>query len=495
MSTHIVLADYADSTRSFRAGEDVDASQVPLAELVRGGLAVIATSSTARVARDAYRIQALSNANASLVAMMAAAGVFGGGGSGGGLGVGEFIHADFGTQDEAQGRYVGTQGWIDLMAKLATIQFGAAPVVRLAYQGTPFVVPVAGMPATGWDFRGGSVASFFGATGAVVLDCPAGVKLDNLFSFGGETLGQETVVIKIAPPPGTGVLEFTALPPDAPWIHVIGGGSFVDHSTDTGAYMRGDDTDRSCVMVTAGAMQNSALSPPLSGPLVELGATDDAVSVQWGNGGLPTGWLAGGGPGSDLLNFYDDGAHPDTDNLAVWCPQFTGGGNITPLSWTLAKWAAYDDAVISPPLGATNAQGAIDVLKVALAARAPSEQNTYAPIVTPITPALLAAVAVGTFSWTRIGDLVRVTGILTVTPPLLSGDNQIDIDLPVATASAVGLVGQCSGSTLPNGNTDVMTATGPIRAAGGLARLYFSLAFANAPTAFTMSVDFSYVVS
>jgi len=285
-----------------------------------------------------------------------------GGGASAVLGVGEFVFADFGTQDEAQGRYTS---WTDLMAKLATIQFGAAPVVRCAFTTGPFTVPLAGMPANGWDFRGGHVSSFFGATGVVVLDCPPGVKLDNLFSFGGETLGQGTVVIKIAPPPGTGVLEFTALPPGAAWIHVIGGGSFVDHSTDTGAYMRGDNTGRSCVMVTAEAMQNAELSFPLSGPLVELGATDGAVGVQWGNGGLPTGWLAGGGPGSDLLNFYDDGANPDTDNLAVWCPGFTGGGVVTSLSWTLAKWAAYDDAAISPPLGATNAQAAIDVLKLA----------------------------------------------------------------------------------------------------------------------------------
>lgn len=440
MSTHIVLADYADATRSFRAGEDIDASQVDLPELVRGGLAVIATSSTARVARDAYRIQALSNANASLVAMLAAAGVFGGGGSGGGLGVGEFIHADFGTQDESQGRYVGVQGWVDLLAKLATLQIGAAPVVRLAYTTGPFSVPAAGMPVGGWDLRGGWVTSFFGATGAVVLALPAGVKLDNVFGIGGRVgIGEGAVILKISPPAGTGVLEFTALPPGAPWIFTIGGGSFVEHIDDVGALMRGDDSGRTVVLVTSWAQQNSGFGPSLSGPLVEIGITDSAAGVQYGNGGLPDGWLAGGGPSSSLLLIHDDAPNPLTDDVQVWIPAFTGGAGVFPLSYTNGRFVSYDDTQATPGTGAATVQRAFDALKGRL------------------FDDFLSLTGVGSTGWT-IGTNGAGSGVFAVNPT--PGDGSHPGVVRLATGSNVGGRGMLSRGvtrhTIPTGSADVL---------------------------------------
>ena len=356
MTRYVVLADYQDSQRFLRAGEVIDDTQVPLAELVRGGLAAIVASDKVLATVAAYNLQARGNPGADLAANLLSAGQVGGGG-----GIGEFVFADFGTQDEAQGRYTS---WTDLMAKLATLQVGAAPTVRLALTTGPFTVPSAGMPPSGWDFRGGWLTSFYGATGAVVLDVPDGVMFDNLFGIGGQFLGSGAVVLQIHPSAGTQVLNFSGLPLGAAFIHVIGGGSAVDHSTDPGAYMKGPDANTTMVLVSAYSQQGTGLTPPLSGPLLELGATDGAVGAQFGFGGLPDGWLVGGGPTSPLLNIHDASANPLTSNVPVWVPGFTGGGGVTVFSFTGAQFVNYDDVAVSPPLGATNVQAALDALKV-----------------------------------------------------------------------------------------------------------------------------------
>lgn len=276
-------------------------------------------------------------------------------------GSGELIFADFGTQDEAQGRYTS---WTDLMAKLATIQFGASPVVRLALTTGPFTVPLAGMPVNGWDLRGGSFTSFYGASGSVVLDCPPGVMFDNLFGIGGASLGEGSVLLKIAPPAGTQVLNFSALPLGAAYIFVIGGGSAIDHSTDVGAFMKGPDASTTMVLVSAGSQQNTGLLPPLSGPLLEIGATDGAVGGQLLFGGLPDGWLVGGGLGSTLLNIYDINANTATNDIASWCPGFTGGGGVIPFTFGKSLLLSYDDAAVPPAIGVADVQAALDFFKV-----------------------------------------------------------------------------------------------------------------------------------
>lgn len=264
-----------------------------------------------------------------------------GGGGGGGMGVGEFIFADFGTQDESQGRYTS---WTDLMAKLATLQIGASPLIRLAFTTGPFTVPLVGMPPLGWDFRGGWITSFYGASGAVVLNCPPGVMFDNLFGIGGQSLGNGAVVMQIAPPAGTQVLNFSALPPGSAYIFVIGSGSAIDHSIDVGTLMKGPDANTTMVLVSSASQQNTGLAPPLSGPLLEIGATDGAVGAQLLFGGLPDGWLVGGGPGSSLLNIYDLNANALTNDIATWCPGFTGGGGVVPFTFGKASLVGYTAA-------------------------------------------------------------------------------------------------------------------------------------------------------
>lgn len=253
----------------------------------------------------------------------------------------ELVLADFGTQDVTQGRYTN---WYDLMAKLATLQFGASPKVRLALQTGPFTVPSAGMPPTGWDFRGGNLTSFYSASGSQVLNVPAGVKLDNLFGMGGAALGDGSVILKIDPPAGTNVLEFSALPIGAAFIFVIGGGSGVDHSTNTGSLMRGPGANTTMVLVSNASQQDTGIVPPLSGPLLELGATDGAVGVQLNFGSLPNNWLTGGGIGSGLLNIFDTGANANTKNPGAWIPGFTGGGGAIYVNFSKAQFLNYTPA-------------------------------------------------------------------------------------------------------------------------------------------------------
>jgi len=275
-----------------------------------------------------------------------------------------YVFADFGTQDPSQGRYTS---WTDLMAELATIQLGAAPLVRLALQTGPFVVPLAGMPVNGWDFRGGTIGSFYGATGAVVLDVPDGVKFDMLYGIGELGGVNGSVVMKIDPALNTGVLEFSALPLGSAYIFSIGSGSAVDHSTNTGALMRspGGFPPTTMVLALTAANQNVGLAPPLSGPLLELNGDDGAVGVQRiSPGGLPDNWLVGGGPTSSLVSIYDINANPNTLNPAAWVPFFTGGGGVSyPFPLELSSLLFYDDFLVAPALGASNVQGAIDALK------------------------------------------------------------------------------------------------------------------------------------
>lgn len=161
-----------------------------------------------------------------------------------------------------------------------------------------------------------------------------------------------------------------------------------------------------------------------------------------------------------------------------------------------ADEVTYDDSAVSPPLGAADVQGALDAVKGDLADRATSSASTYAPTITPVTPGTLVAAAAANFRYFRIGSMVHVMGTLNVTPASLAGDNQIDISLPVATASAADLTGVAAGSSLPGSSFDVMFVHGPVVGSGGNARVYFSLAIANAPgTQFKLPVSFSYTVS
>jgi len=121
--------------------------------------------------------------------------------------------------------------------------------------------------------------------------------------------------------------------------------------------------------------------------------------------------------------------------------------------------------------------------------------GTYSPAVAAITPGDLSAAADAAFSYMRIGNTVRVSGLLDVTAGSLNGNNQIDMSLPIATASLAGLSGMGVGNTLPASSGDVLMANGLVIPSGANARLYFTLAFANNPASFSMAVEFTYTIS
>lgn len=290
----------------------------------------------------------------------------GSGAGGGDAGAPSLIFADFGTQDESVGRYTS---WADLMAKFATFQIGGAPLLTFALQTGPFSIPSLGMPVTGWDFRGGKFASYYRATGSVVVDCPAGVKLDNLFGL------DQGLVLTCAPAAGEGVLEFTALPPGAGRIFQIGDGCYIDNQ-GAGAFWRskGDfagGTTHVLVCFSSG-FAVAAPPPPAGAKLLFLsndgGEEDDSCVLVQGQttlGGLPADSVANNNANANVIRIYDASAHPDTADLATWQPNLTA----TPVfSFTAhqSKVLAYDDALAAPPtvpLGAADVQAALDKLK------------------------------------------------------------------------------------------------------------------------------------
>lgn len=237
--------------------------------------------------------------------------------------------------------------WGSMFAAIDQLPFGEVPVVMNGKLGAPLVAPGlgGGQPVDGWDLRGGRFASPYGATGACILDLATNnVKLNNCFGFGtGGSIGEGSIVVQIAPPPGEGVLNFSLLSAGGAFIFVLGGGCAIDHTTSAGALMRspGALSGTTMVMVCSGS-QTSVFYPALSGPFVELQGDDGAVGVQIQTAnGLPDGWLAGGGPFSALLSIHDEWANAKTRNIAAWVPGFTGGGGSTEFSFTKAHLLGY----------------------------------------------------------------------------------------------------------------------------------------------------------
>ena len=291
----------------------------------------------------------------------------GGGGSGGGGGQADLL---FTPGALSSGNVYGS--WADLMAACAALPSGSA-VLILVTPGPPFVVPLVGMPVSGWNLAGCTLGATYLGTGGTVLIVPAGVLLDNLAGLG------QGLEVQIDPPPGTGVLNFTATLPGFGRIVGLGTGGYFRHSTGTGALIRTAGTNPGGdVYVLIGKGNNAALyAPPLSGPLLELVGNDSAVGVSLSTfGGLQNGWLAGGSPlSSTLLYILDATGTPLTD--LAFIPAYTGLP-ATEVNVDRAISVPYNDALALPPLGVANVQAALDALKGGAA-----------------TPTLAAVLAVG----------------------------------------------------------------------------------------------------
>jgi hypothetical protein len=245
-----------------------------------------------------------------------------------------------------------------MLGVIATLPVGEMPIVTFVDQGgNPPIIPLAGMPVGGWDMRLGYWQSYLPATGAVVANIPAGVLIDNLQGI------KDGLVLKINPPPGTGVLGFSLIPAGQGRVFSIDAGSAVDHTTNTGALVRtlglGGDT-----YVIAIRLAGQALSVgPLTGPLLELVGNDGGVGSQQDTlGGLPNGWLAGGGPGSPMIVISDSTGNDPTS--PTFAPGFTGGGGTFFFNSANANMVSYAPAVpgnwpFPPP---TDVAEALDVL-------------------------------------------------------------------------------------------------------------------------------------
>jgi hypothetical protein len=198
--------------------------------------------------------------------------------------------------------------WATMFAAIALLPIGEMPVVSVVdITGLPVPVPLAGMPVNGWDMRGGSIVSFYRATGQVTLDALPGVKFDMLLEIG------NGLVLTVAPPANTGVLEFSLIPDSGPFVFTIGLGATVINN-GAGALIRSRGNLLSTgtyVLLLFGSAQGSIFPPlPGPGPIVELTGDDGVVlSQQQTLGGMPiaplTRWLAGGSAASVLIVITD----------------------------------------------------------------------------------------------------------------------------------------------------------------------------------------------
>lgn len=250
--------------------------------------------------------------------------------------------------------------WATMFADIFVLPDGEQPFVSFVSLGAgPINVPLVGMPVNGWDMRGGRWGSFYAATGSVVVNIPNGGMIDMLFGW------QDGLVVKIDPAPGTGVFNFSGIPIGAAYIIGIGGGSAIDHSTNTGAMVRSPGGIFSTTMVIAMSGEQ-LIAPPLTGPLLELTGDDGAVGAQLQSvAGLPDGWLVGGGVGSSLLVISDvKGNDPTSPTFA---PGFTGGGGSTFLNFDRALMLSFTPSAPGDWAGSpTNTQEAIDRIAAAV---------------------------------------------------------------------------------------------------------------------------------
>lgn len=348
MSERILLV----ALPGFSAGTIVDdATTEGVSKLARytraGGVSILNTPALVALAEKlgGQRGGVASTLAVALVAQAVAAGGTGGGG-------GAFLFQPGATQS---GSLYGD--WAELMEVLGGLPQGSNPIVRFLNVGAPFVVPIAGMPADGWDLRNGSLESFYRATGSVQVTIPDGVALNNCTGI------QGGLQANVSPSTDDGVFRFTGIPVGAAYIFQIGQGSVVQH-TGVGAMISSPGAASSTTMVLITNESITVLVPPPTGAYLKLNGNDGAVGVQMfcgPGGGLPDGWLVGGGPGSGLLRIEG------IDSNAYLIPGFTGGGGTTALNGSRPRNLPYTpttpgDWVLPLP---TQVQEAIDKLAAA----------------------------------------------------------------------------------------------------------------------------------
>lgn len=163
--------------------------------------------------------------------------------------------------------------WATMCAAIAALPVGEQPIVSFV-PGAPIVIPLVGMPPSGWDLRGGAFVSSYSPTGAVTVEVPDGVRLDNLFRI------DNGLVLKTNNSGPAGVLNYSLIPLGGAWVFVIGGGCFIDTTTAAGPLLRSPGGGTTCVISLGGASQGAPFTPDLGGPLLELTATDGGVIAQ-----------------------------------------------------------------------------------------------------------------------------------------------------------------------------------------------------------------------
>lgn len=236
--------------------------------------------------------------------------------------------------------------WPSLMAAVASLPAGQAPHITIFENATLSTI---GMPAAGWDLRGGTLSSPSIATGMVTLSVPDGVILRDLF-FISDGLTVDVSPVSIAP------ITFSAAAGSLPWVLVIDrGAKLVNTGTSAAIVSPGAASETYVVLAQFSATIN--VPPNDTAAWVKMQGTDILIFSQAQNG--PFGKIPDGaavGTCGGLI--FQNGIESDVPNLSGLTSGFTQIYN-----GTKSVNLNYDDTLQLPTSGKNNAQSVIDWLK------------------------------------------------------------------------------------------------------------------------------------
>ena len=202
--------------------------------------------------------------------------------------------------------------WPALIAFIATLKRGQAPSITFMQS---FVVPLAGMPATGWPMNLATLKAFEPATGFVGLDLPDGVSLDML---GGITFGLSLFCHPSIP---YGVLRWSQFPDASGIVRIFAigeGGNFKNYGSAPAIITPGVAT-QTYVVIALAYPALAAGGPPDSAPWVEANGSDvlilSAIAVG-PYGTVPNNWATTASPTVTL--FTQAGIDTNEFTLGAW---------------------------------------------------------------------------------------------------------------------------------------------------------------------------------
>lgn len=190
-----------------------------------------------------------------------------------------------------------------LMAVIASLPDRSLPEVIFVKDAT---IPLAGMPAGGWDMKMGTWSSYTTATGVVKVTIPDGVSIDNLADI------SNGLLVECAPTSDYGVFKFSESA-GLPWVFIVSFGAALRNATPSNNALIVPTAADFVVLATA--LASFAAVAPSTGPLVRgaggtiIGSQNETGVYGW----LPNDWVDGVG-----TLIYQNSAGANEPTLSAW---------------------------------------------------------------------------------------------------------------------------------------------------------------------------------